>query len=270
MDKSVAIIILNYNSDVDTIRLSEAILTNLPEKYFIVIVDNDSKSKLNIKAFVDLKNRADINIGRLIYIQSTENGGYAKGNNIGLRWAVENGFEIGFIANPDIEINDFGVFEGLVAVLNLNPRLGMIGPEIENPQGVLQMPPRNVFRRMFYNFLYPLSEIYSRARKIYEVNRKGYYDCYTVHGCFFGLKFSAWKIIDFFDEATFLYHEESIIAEKLRMAGNTIGYCKKFRIKHCHDYGQGVEENIQAKKSWEYYSKNYLRIGKKMRALINF
>ena len=90
-----AVIILNYNSFDDTLGLIISI-----EKYdpglCIIVIDNASGAE-------DRRKLADLE-GRCITILLEENGGYAAGNNIGIRKAEELGFDTFLLANSDTRL----------------------------------------------------------------------------------------------------------------------------------------------------------------------
>lgn len=97
MDK-VCIVILNYNNFEDTIECVQSLRSAInSEKYKIVIVDNastnDSVSKLN-----NILSPIEI-------IVSSENRGYAHGNNIGIKYAEQAGYEYICILNNDTIID---------------------------------------------------------------------------------------------------------------------------------------------------------------------
>ncbi|EFX52317.1 glycosyltransferase, group 2 family protein [Streptococcus cristatus ATCC 51100] len=97
MDK-VCIVILNYNNCEDTIECVQSLRSAInSEKYKIVIVDNastnDSVSKLN-----NILSPIEI-------IVSSENRGYAHGNNIGIKYAEQAGYEYICILNNDTIID---------------------------------------------------------------------------------------------------------------------------------------------------------------------
>lgn len=88
----LAVIILNYNSYIDTVKLVESI-EKCEDRLHIIVVDNASdpgeKEKLR-----SLEGRCE-----LIFLDT--NGGYAAGNNEGIKRAAEEGYDIFLIANSD-------------------------------------------------------------------------------------------------------------------------------------------------------------------------
>ena len=89
----VGIVILNYNSYDFTCNLVRKCLT-IKKIDKIVIVDNYSND--NFEDFCQT-----VEQDKIKYFKNISNSGYAIGNNIGLKYLVEEGYDIGFIANPD-------------------------------------------------------------------------------------------------------------------------------------------------------------------------
>ena len=91
------IIILNYNSFMDTKRLS---LSLIDLNIQIIIVDNDSTDGSYYKLNTFFRKYEHV-----IIIKSNENKGYSNGNNIGMKFAIKN-FHPKYLmlANPDVDI----------------------------------------------------------------------------------------------------------------------------------------------------------------------
>ena len=87
MEGKLGIIILNYNGLNDTVSLLDSIWENVTRvSYSLIVVDNASE---NHEADFLESMYGD----RITVLRSEFNCGYAAGNNIGLRYAVENGIE---------------------------------------------------------------------------------------------------------------------------------------------------------------------------------
>lgn len=121
MDK-VCIVILNYNNCEDTIECVQSLRSAInSEKYKIVIVDNastnDSVSKLN-----NILSPIEI-------IVSSENRGYAHGNNIGIKYAEQAGYEYICILNNDTII-DADFIETCKNELKNNSQAAFVSPAL--------------------------------------------------------------------------------------------------------------------------------------------
>lgn len=83
-------------------------------------------------------------------LQSKKNGGYASGNNIGLRYAFRKGFRYAWVLNNDIEIKDTQILKKMVKVLKTDSKLAVVNPDIYSPDGY--MFNRDAVRPAFYDF----------------------------------------------------------------------------------------------------------------------
>jgi GT2 family glycosyltransferase len=117
----LAIIILNYNSFEDTHREVISLLNEGVPQKSIYVVDNNSKDRQEIKK---LGVQEQIN-----YILSNHNGGYAYGNNLAIKKAIEDGKNYFLLLNPDIEIS-LAAIEQLYKSLEEFSDIGIIGPRI--------------------------------------------------------------------------------------------------------------------------------------------
>lgn len=121
--EDLAIIILNYNSsDKIVVQVNKLVDEGLSSSIFY-IVDNDSekddKSKLQYFAKAN----------RLNFIQSCENGGYARGNNLAIEKALNDNKNYFLILNPDIEISS-SVVCNLYDEITADEKLFIVGPRI--------------------------------------------------------------------------------------------------------------------------------------------
>ncbi len=118
----VFIVVLNYRSAQDTKRCVDSILrTDWPAKS-VIVIDNGS---------------GDEGWGRLRYtlpptaslVALNENLGYAAGNNVGVRMALERGADYVWILNPDTVVAP-SALTWLVACFQLYPGAGIVGSRV--------------------------------------------------------------------------------------------------------------------------------------------
>jgi len=267
-----AIIILNFNRAKDTINLCAGIIENLSSNYSVIVVDNCSDDENELVDYVNLKNGFVTNLhegfeevnNRLFLINAVNNLGYAKGNNLGLRMARSMGFSRAFIVNPDVIITDYNVFESLNSIISSSEKkLAIIGPELILPDGSKQLPYkfRPDYRMAIFNFLYPLSSAVIKYLHHLQVENFGYHDVYLVIGCFFCMDLNVFSLCGYFDESTFLYYEEAIIAERIKRIGYNIGYAPHFSVIHNHVYSSEWEKKTckLMNTSREFYQSVYLK-----------
>ncbi|MBK5274133.1 MAG: glycosyltransferase family 2 protein [Desulfuromonadales bacterium] len=117
----VYLIILNWNGKTDTLECLASVKSIDYPDFEIVIVDNgstDGSEKAIRAAFPELT-----------YIQTGENLGYAEGNNVGIRYAMESGADYVFVLNNDTTV-DAHILSALVTEAEKSPNAAILGPKI--------------------------------------------------------------------------------------------------------------------------------------------
>lgn len=114
----VYIIVLNWNGWEDTAECLESLKRQTYKNSEILVVDNastdNSVNEIN-KRFPEIRVH-----------QSSENRGYAAGNNLGIKIAMKEGAEYVWILNNDT-IADANALEKLVQRMNSDPETGLCG-----------------------------------------------------------------------------------------------------------------------------------------------
>ena len=252
-------VILNYNDYENTIKMIEQI-KDYSCLSKIIIVDNCStdESVSKITPFLNKK---------IILIEAKKNKGYAAGNNLGLKYlANETNCEFAIISNPDIVVEESVILE-MIKDMKKDEKISFLGPKIlENghitkgwklPSYACELlATMNYFSRYSFNLQKYPDDYYKDGLNEVEV----------LHGCFFMARLKDMKKIKYFDEGTFLYYEENILAKKAKDKG-----LKSFvdtRLSVNHKQSLSVNKSLKKvgkyknlKKSMFYYEKNYNHIG---------
>lgn len=220
-----AIIILNYKSWQDTIKEIDECVKLLNFDYQdIIVVDNDSPNDSS-----DKLKTASIN-KKFTFIQAEKNLGYAAGNNIGMRFAKEKGYKYGLILNNDIIIKDSKILIKLISVLKRDSSIAVVNPDVYAPDG--HMFNRDSIRPSFWDMTLGMF-LYKKKGRIVN-NQGGYGYVYRSQGCCMIVDLAKLSAIDYMDEYTFLYFEESILAERLLKKGYKCAVCTETSIIHNH------------------------------------
>lgn len=280
----VVTIILNWNNSEMTIKTFENIQEIEKDKTDFIIIDNGSenneKEKLIEYARQNhwkilkeddeiseiLNNEKDKNANVILYILN-KNYGYAKGNNFGLKLADLLGYKYAIIANNDVILEE-EVIEKLLQFVSTNEDICVVGPKIIGPTGERQGPffKPNLFSEFFYPIFFFWIYPFYRAFKSFLLSYKKIIFPYRLTGCFMLMKLDCMRKINFFDENTFLYAEEPILAEKLKSIGKKTAYIDDIYVKHFH--GSSVIKYKRKKRfilqleSNLYYFKKYRNYGK--------
>lgn len=219
----VSIIILNYKTYEDTLSVIDNIYEKLNyNNYDIIVVDNASPNESYTELAAEYKNR------KFNLLKSEKNGGYALGNNIGIRHSYKLGSEYSLILNNDIILNDSNVLLKMVELMESNPKIGAVSPRIIKPNGEEDYPfiKRPNIWEMSFGYL-----LYAKKRKIRQSKNK----CiYRPQGCCMLLRNSDMKKIGEMDESTFLYCEEDILAERLLQVNQECWLCSETQVIHNH------------------------------------
>lgn len=136
-------VILNYNGSHDTIACAESLLKSEVPPHWIVLVDNASPDDSRIR----LRNWAKRESGRpffevdasqplqplpegsIILLASSKNGGYAAGNNLGVRLLLTCGADAFLLLNNDVIVEP-GAVGALLQRLFCKRRPGLCGARI--------------------------------------------------------------------------------------------------------------------------------------------
>lgn len=250
--KEVCIIILNYKSYDLTINMIKQLNTLLDISFDVVVIDNASPNE-SPKVLEEYSTKLNY-----VFIQNSENLGYARGNNIGLKYAYTHGYEYSWIINNDLIIKDLNVLNKLVLSIKNDYKIGAVGPKILDLEGIECAP--YVRRESLFDMTLGIKK-YSRLRK---ANIDIEQDVYRVHGCCMLVKNSVMNEINYFDENTFLYEEENILAERLINNGYRMHYNPNTFIIHMESSTTGKYKGLKSRfkrkcvsNSKNYYLKEY-------------
>src|SRR5215210_6968740 len=213
--KDLAVVIVSYNTReflAPCLQALPAAIAGLTAETWVV--DNaspDGSADLVRAQFPDV-----------CLIDSTHNGGYAYGNNLGLKAAgfpdvsssAAPRFRHAALLNPDT-IPPPGSLEQLVAFLDANPSVGICGPRVERPDGRLDRACRRGAPTPLVAFyqLTGLSKLFPRSRHFARYNltflpedRQAEVD--AVVGACMLIRGEALRQVGLMDEQFFMYGED--------------------------------------------------------------
>jgi hypothetical protein len=121
MQKKVFIIILNWNGKDDTIECIKSIKDNTYKNYEIIVVDNGSED--------DSVSKIKRCFPKVNVVENERNFGFAGGNNIGIRHAVESDADYILLINNDTTVDE-NFLQELVKAGELDNKVGILGPKI--------------------------------------------------------------------------------------------------------------------------------------------
>lgn len=218
--KRILAIILNYKTYQMTIDLIEQ-MKKLDESLFdVLVVDNGSPNES-----ADILSDYSSKLG-FLFIQNQKNAGYAAGNNIGIRYAIDHGYEFSLIINNDLKIVDARFMEKMVQICDADVQVACVGPKILDINGI-PVPPY-CERPTLHSLTLGIVQEKKKRSKYIDKPRT----VYRVFGCCMLLRNSAMAAVDCMDERTFLYYEEHILTERLSAKEYTTFYNPKASIVH--------------------------------------
>lgn len=252
-DKRIAVVVLNYNSSTDCKKCVGFLKRQKGVEQEIIVVDNCSREDDREAVERLCKEQG------CTFIGNHENRGYSAGNNIGLRYAAEKGYEYALIANPDMEFPQEDYLKKLIEIMMYDQNIAVCASDIVNTNGAHQNP----MREMTYweELLWPLTAYKNRKNDIWflgDFTRSSY--CEKISGCCFMIRISFLQKIDFLDEGTFLYSEEPILAKQVYNERMRTYYYAEAQAVHRHiksEKGNAKKRMLLLFKSRDYYLSKY-------------
>lgn len=227
--KKVAVIIVNYNGEKYLPDCLESIAkVNYNGLFKVVVVDNNSEdnSLPIIKSFDNLQ---------IKLIENEKNLGFAEGNNMGIRWAMENGFDYVYLLNQDTIVEpDF---------LSRAVELAKSDDKISSVQSLLLLWPKRDKINSWGNEIHYLGFGYSGGykRKYNESKIKDKEINYSSGaGCL--LKLKALKEIGLFDSDLFMYHEDLDLGWRMKLAGYKNMLASKSIVYHKYEFSRSIKK----------------------------
>lgn len=199
----------------------------------IVVVDNDSTdgSRWALEA-------ADPDV-RLV--DTGENLGYGRAANRGA--ALATGRHL-LVCNSDVVVEP-GAVKALAAVLDGDPRVGIAGPRIENPDGSLYPSPRTfpdlgvAAGHAFLGLVAPGNRFTRRYRMLdWDHSRPGSVD-WVSGACFLATR-RLWDSVGGFDESYFMYVEDVDLCWRAGRDGWQVAFEPAAGVVHA----QGVSSDL--------------------------
>ena len=121
MPKQLAIVLVNWNSFELTKDTLESLHQTTFTNYDCIVVDNGS-----IDGSGD---RIETAFPNCIVLKSSTNKGFTGGNNIGMDYALQNGYEYIMLLNNDVAVEP-NFLEPLISRLDQDPKIGAVQPLI--------------------------------------------------------------------------------------------------------------------------------------------
>ncbi len=223
----LAVIIVNWNS----VRYLDQCLETLFEQtsgleFEVIVIDNasyDGCDKMIENKFKEV-----------IFIQSNENIGFAKANNLGYE---HSSGEVLLFLNPDTEIRDQAI-KKMFSALQTLPDAGAIGCKLLNTDMSLQTSSVHAFPTIlnqllnfdFFRKLFPRSALWGTKPLFMDSGQPEVVE--AVSGACFMIKRGIFERVKMFSSDYFLYSEELDLCYKIKNVGFKIYYLSIAEIIH--------------------------------------
>ena len=241
-EENIVVLILNYNSWESTIDYVHVLHKQTNVKLSVLIVDNCSPDRSFEHLSECYGHSADVEV-----IKSEYNGGYAYGNNYGLKYLIKKGVKqdtFVVISNNDITIEDKLLLNKLTESYNRCKNVAFISPVLYEggkvaPNFAWRIPDMKYdvstivsFDRVKANnaiyYPFPLGTNKNFSKETNE----DLFPAECIPGAFFMGKLGTFQNIGFFDERTFLFGEERIIAKKVKDARLSNYIALNLKVNH--------------------------------------
>jgi len=212
MKPRVYVLLLNWNGWRDTLECLTSLQHLKYDNFSVVVLDNGSTD--------DSVKRIRESFSSAILIENGQNRGFAAGNNVGIRYALERGGDYVWLLNNDTVV-DPDALSTLVAVAESDPRLGAVGSVLyymTEPDRIQAWGGGQV------SLLLGTSSHYTRPVKNEKI---GY-----LTGASILVKRAAIERVGFLDEGFFMYWEDVDYCFRLRKAGWCLAVAPESRVFH--------------------------------------
>jgi GT2 family glycosyltransferase len=246
MSKQLAIVLVNWNSFELTKDTLESLQQTTYTNYDCIIVDNGS-----VDGSGDLIEKSFPNC---IVLKSATNKGFTGGNNIGMEFALQHGYEFIMMLNNDVVVEP-NFLEPLIARLVQNPTIGAVQPLI--------------YFHHDRNIIWNAGSTYNTLLGIYNTpdynkkdsghqfkNKSKKIDWIT--GCAFMIRASVLNNVGLLREAFFMYYEDVDLSFRIKSAGYQLDYVPNSVIYHIA--GMSLKTKEKGKEGFVSPKVHYLNV----------
>ncbi len=234
----VAIIYLSFHSEpyMDDVISALERLSYPKDKVEFVIVDNPHPEYGSSVRYIEetIMTKSGITLPKVTLIANKENNGFAGGNNVGIKYALDNGFDYVFLHNNDAFVAS-NFLEPLIETMKNDKKIGaaqsllLLHPETEliNSAG-------NAFHYLGFGYCWDY------RKKISQANLPVVKEISYASGAGILMRADLLRQFGGLDEDFFLYHEDLEYSFRLRTAGYKIILVSKSIVYHKYQFGRSI------------------------------
>lgn len=264
-------VILHYMTENETISSIESILNNVVGRKKIIVVDNGSSNDSGSYLIEKYKDNIDVDV-----IISKDNVGFAKGNNIGYRYAVTT-YNPDFIViiNNDVEIYQKDFIKKISDIYQ-EERYAILSPDIYSTFSKVHQSPKRLtsltydeVKKNYKKFsFYDRSKIFIPIKcfikecqtikkfvqnlkfKSRNIDYEKIYYNVPIHGsCFIFSKDFINKRKNAFFEGTFMYYESEILDYECHRDNLKTMYNPDVKVNHHHSVSSAQSYKSELKRN---------------------
>lgn len=221
----IFIILLNYNNYRDTIECVNSIIENEKQiKYKIVVVDNSSTND-SVKKLQQIEN--------IHLIVSNENNGFANGNNIGIKYALEQGAEYILLLNNDTIITQNAISK-MYKKIEEHQEIGIMGARImyyDEPNKINCIGGKIDWTKAI--------AVIENKDENYEEKQEDFKYTEFMTGCCMLIKKEVIERAGYLPEEYFMYYEDVDYCVQVLDSGFKLGICLDSIIYHKESASSG-------------------------------
>ncbi|MGB0757145.1 MAG: glycosyltransferase family 2 protein [Patescibacteria group bacterium] len=231
----IIVIIVTYNAQdrIATCLRSVYSQSYAKDKYDVMVVDNASSD-----ATVDIVSK---DFSDVLLLPQKRNLGFAKGNNLGIMYALERGYDAVVLLNDDTKPRDTWL-EHLVVTADEDPYVGIVQSKILFMQQAFRVD-------TIGNPLHPLGFSWSGGYKHLSSDYTEDRDVPVASGASMLIKRSVLERIGLLDEYLFMYHEDVDYSWRARLAGFRVRLASQSVVFHDHTFTLGGKKFYYAERN---------------------
>lgn len=241
-----AVVVLNYRTPDLVVDCLRSLATQVdPARHEVIVVDNASPDDSADRVEHAISTEGWSPWARVV--RSPINGGFAAGNNVGIK-ATQAGIVI--LLNSDTIVRA-GALSGILDAMAARPALGLLGPQLEWPDGTPQI---STFR-----FRTPLTELIATGRLGFlgrlfpghvvarELDRPANDLDWVSFACV-AIRRDVFDRVGLLDETYFMYFEDMDLCRHARQAGFKVGYEPTAHVVHLRGGTSDVKKKTAERK----------------------
>jgi len=256
---SIAVILVNWKKYNLTSNCINSLNKSNYKNFKIILVDNEYSEK----SIIELKNKYK----ELLVFKEKNNLGFAGGNNIGIRYALENDYDYIMLLNNDTEVKENFILP-LVERMEKNLFLAAVQPLILNFSN----------KSIIWNAGGKLNKflgLTSTRLNNNKLNSSIVFDDYTdwISGCCILIKSEILTKVGLLDEKFFNYYEDVDWSLRMKSLGYDLGFVKESIIYHhgsSSSKNKKNKEGVISSKIHYFNIRNHILLLKKHKNLFNF